>query len=190
MDNTIPTSPTHHEWMDHDDIPYYYYKQPDFAIENNPHECFSDSTIITTNTQNMTIDHQYSSQISGNDDIHESINPKTKPVIRKKFRASKKTPTTLLNASITNFRALVQQHTGCHTSPMFNNQKGPINLSFGPPNDHQNELFGSNSVEEGYNRNYGYYYNYEDQAENYTKDNLQQEKQESGGTSASYRFNF
>ncbi|KAL3376637.1 hypothetical protein AABB24_003194, partial [Solanum stoloniferum] len=181
--NTIPYSP-----------PYYY--QQDFALENNPHEYFSDSTIITTNTQNMTIDHhhhhQYSSQISENDDIHELISPKTtaiKPVTRRRSRASKKTPTTLLTASITNFRALVQQHTGCHTCPTFkNNQKGPINLSFGPPNDHddQNELFGSNSIGEG-SMNYGYYYNnHEDQDEKYSKDNLQQEKQESGYNSVNY----
>lgn len=184
--NTIPYSPTH-------DIPYYY--QQDFALENNPHEYFSDSTIITTNTQNMTIDHhhhhhhQFSSRISENDDIHELTSPKTttmKP-IRRRSRSSKKTPTTLVNASITNFRALVQQHTGCHTCPTFkNNQKGPINLSFGPQND-QSELLGSNSIGEG-SMNYGYYYNnnHEDQDEKYSKDNLQQEKQESGYNSVNY----
>lgn len=174
MNNTIPTSsPTHH-----------IHKQTDYAIEKNPHECFSDSTIITTTTQNMIIDHPYSSQISGNDDIHELTNPKTttiKPFSRRRSRASKKTPTKIVNASIANFRALVQQHTGCHTCPMFKHQKGPINLSFGPSNDDQNELFESNSIGEGS------IYNHEDQADKYSNDNLQQESATSA--SAGYSIN-
>ncbi|KAM3250773.1 hypothetical protein P3S67_023191 [Capsicum chacoense] len=192
MDNTFPTSPT--QWMDHDEMPYYY-QQTDFAVEN-PHEYFSDSTFITTkNTQNsidhyhhhqdsvITISPENSSQISGNNDIHhELISPKSsvmKP-IRRRSRASKKTPITRLNASIANFRALVQQHTGCHSSPTFKNQKGPINLSFGPStDDDQNEY------------SFGSYYNHEDQAEKYSKDNsLQQEEQESGtSASAGYSIN-
>lgn len=56
-----------------------------------------------------------------------------KPV-RRRSRVSKKTPITLLNANANNFRALVQQFTGCAASSTpisFGNQKGPINLSFG-----------------------------------------------------------
>ncbi|CAN4081802.1 unnamed protein product [Withania somnifera] len=187
--NTIPTSPT--QWMDLE-MPYYY-QQPHFSIEN-PHEC---STIITTsNTQNTMDHHPYSinstispensSQNSGNDH-HELISPKSSIVkpVRRRSRASKKTPTTLLNASIANFRALVQQHTGCHTSPMFNNQKGPINLSFGPSTDHeQNEYFGNNSIGEG-SMNFGYYYNHEHQAEKYSKDNYSKQEEQESGTSAS-----
>ncbi|GER33159.1 VQ motif-containing protein [Striga asiatica] len=46
-------------------------------------------------------------------------------------------PTTFLNASITNFRALVQQHTGCHTNE-HSTPKGPITLCFAssPENTH------------------------------------------------------
>lgn len=54
--------------------------------------------------------------------------------IRRRSRVSKKTPITLLNANANNFRALVQQFTGCAASSTpnsFGNQKGPINLSFG-----------------------------------------------------------
>ncbi|KAK4440367.1 VQ motif-containing protein 22 [Sesamum alatum] len=51
--------------------------------------------------------------------------------IRRRSRASKKTPTTLLNANANNFRALVQQFTGCHSAPpTFRTCKGPINLNF------------------------------------------------------------
>ncbi|CAN4080389.1 unnamed protein product [Withania somnifera] len=185
--NTIPTSPT--QWMDLE-IPYYYQ-------QTHPHELYSDSTIINTNTQNTTGDHhQYSintistensSHISGND--HELISPKSsiiKPV-RRRSRASKKTPTTLLNVSITNFQALVQQHTGCHSSLVFKNQKGPMNLSFGSSTNEKNEYLGSNSIGEG-SMNFGYYNNHEDQADKYSKDNyLQQEEQESGtSVSAGY----
>ncbi|XP_009622209.1 uncharacterized protein [Nicotiana tomentosiformis] len=192
MDNTIPTSPTN-QWMD---IGMPYYQQTDFGIANPYDQRFSDSTIITTGTTQNTIDqHQYSStlspenssQIAGNDDIHE-LSPKTskgKP-IRRRSRASKKTPTTLVNTSITNFRAAVQQYTGCdHTSPIFKNQKGPINLSFGPSTDDvQTEFFGSNLVGEG-SRNYGYYSNYEDQTER-SKDKLQQDQESGNSPSAAY----
>lgn len=54
--------------------------------------------------------------------------------IRRRSRASKKTPTTLLNANAKNFRALVQQFTGCPTPISFANQKGPVNLNFGLKN--------------------------------------------------------
>uniref|UniRef100_M1AK38 VQ motif-containing protein n=1 Tax=Solanum tuberosum TaxID=4113 RepID=M1AK38_SOLTU len=55
-----------------------------------------------------------------------------KSPIRRRSRASKKTPTTHLNADASNFRALVQQFTGCHTANTFlGAHKGPINLNFG-----------------------------------------------------------
>ncbi|KAM7258479.1 hypothetical protein ACFE04_014220 [Oxalis oulophora] len=55
-----------------------------------------------------------------------------KPVRRRRSRAPNKTPTTLLNASAGNFRALVQQFTGCRKR-----QRGPINLNFAlANNDH------------------------------------------------------
>lgn len=200
MENTIPSSPTDHEWMD---IRMPYYQQTDFGIAN-PYESFSDSTIITTqiNTSqavsissdhhrySSTLSPENSSQIAGNnDDIHElspKVTSKGKPVRRRSTRASKKTPTTLVNTSITNFRAAVQQYTGCdHTSPIFKNQKGPINLSFGPSTDDvQTEFFGSNLVGEG-SRNYGYYSNYEDQTER-SKDKLQQDQESGTSPSAAY----
>lgn len=59
-----------------------------------------------------------------NDDLIEPV--------RRRSRASKKTPTTILNASTSNFRALVQQFTGCHTRAY----RGPIYLNFSL-NNHQ-----------------------------------------------------
>ncbi|KAG6398177.1 hypothetical protein SASPL_139632 [Salvia splendens] len=43
--------------------------------------------------------------------------------------------TTFLNASISNFRALVQQHTGCHNAS--SSPKGPITLCFAAPTNHE-----------------------------------------------------
>lgn len=53
----------------------------------------------------------------------------TKPT-RRRSRASRKTPMIVLTADAKNFRALVQQFTGCQSSPS-SSFKGPINLNFG-----------------------------------------------------------
>ncbi|KAL3523133.1 hypothetical protein ACH5RR_015967 [Cinchona calisaya] len=55
---------------------------------------------------------------------------RTKPTTRRRSRASKKTPMILLNANTKNFRALVQQFTGCQNASS-TSFKGPINLNFG-----------------------------------------------------------
>ncbi|KAG6581510.1 hypothetical protein SDJN02_04533, partial [Cucurbita argyrosperma subsp. argyrosperma] len=57
---------------------------------------------------------------------------------RRRSRASRKAPTTLLNASTANFRDLVQQFTGFHAAGAvvpFGSHKGPVNLSFGQAGD-------------------------------------------------------
>ncbi|GFQ00862.1 hypothetical protein PHJA_002230100 [Phtheirospermum japonicum] len=54
---------------------------------------------------------------------------------RRRSRASKKKPMTLLKANPNDFRALVQRFTGCHSStPAFGNHKGPVNLNFAQHN--------------------------------------------------------
>lgn len=79
---------------------------------------------------------------------HE-LSPKNSTIkkapIRRRSRASKKTPTTHLNADASNFRALVQQFTGCHTANTFlGAHKGPINLNFGV--DENDDYEADNSV--------------------------------------------
>lgn len=68
-----------------------------------------------------------------NDEGSNIIN--TSKVTRRRSRASKKTPTTHLNANTSNFRALVQQFTGCPsnitTCVSLKRSKGPVNLNFG-----------------------------------------------------------
>lgn len=69
-----------------------------------------------------------------------TMSPKGVPKsIRRRSRVSKRTPTTHLNANTSNFRALVQQFTGCPRLPFSHgSQKGPINLSFGNRTDDNN----------------------------------------------------
>lgn len=132
MNNTIPTSPTY-QWMDDIQMPYNY-QQTEFGQPNFSHQL--DSTIMTTTSPPNYMTTTYPTSI-GHDSQYSNLSPdnsktsSTSKPVRRRSRASKKTPTTLVNASISDFRAVVQQYTGCHTSPI-NNQKGPINLSFGP----------------------------------------------------------
>ncbi|KAL8101401.1 hypothetical protein AgCh_033327 [Apium graveolens] len=98
----------------------------------------TNSTIVTTSfTTNNTSSPNNSTSL-GSGDVNVQLNAQGKP-IRRRSRASRRTPTTLLNASTTNFRSLVQQFTGCHNTKAssFGSQKGPVNLSFGNQNDHQ-----------------------------------------------------
>ncbi|KAF3949029.1 hypothetical protein CMV_025044 [Castanea mollissima] len=81
---------------------------------------FSYPMAVTTSVTNSTMVSPNSS--SGN---NGRLTPKgvSKP-IRRRSRASKKTPTTLLNANTNNFRALVQQFTGCPSASIsFSNQR-------------------------------------------------------------------
>ncbi|CAL5184464.1 unnamed protein product [Lathyrus oleraceus] len=130
MSNTTMTASTDQYWMQ-------FYQQPlmdDHAIEN-----FSDSTVMTTNplpleTMVLSPTNSYTNNTS------DQLTPKggnvSKP-IRRRSRASKRTPTTLLNANTTNFRQLVQQFTGCPSTTSSSMSlsslgvhKGPITLNF------------------------------------------------------------
>ncbi|KAK9267409.1 hypothetical protein L1049_009834 [Liquidambar formosana] len=99
------------------------FNQQTVAGQAAPPGGLTDATTVTTSSSNMA---------------GGQLNPKggclSKP-IRKRSKASKKTPTTHLNANTTNFRALVQQFTGCPTSSapssLIGTQGGPINLHFG-----------------------------------------------------------
>ncbi|XP_071703163.1 uncharacterized protein [Rutidosis leptorrhynchoides] len=72
--------------------------------------------------------------------------------IRRRSRASRKTPTTVLNASPTEFRALVQRFTGCDSkdnlalASVANLPKGPVNIDFSR-NDIVNHDQGSSRYE-------------------------------------------
>lgn len=99
---------------------HHHHQQPFMDISM---EGFSHATMVTT-----------SPTMSSNGHLTPKNN--TFKPIRKRSRASKKTPITLLNANSTNFRALVQQFTGCPTiksAMSFATHKGPITLNFQQP---------------------------------------------------------
>ncbi|KAL2454288.1 vq domain-containing protein [Abeliophyllum distichum] len=119
-----------------------YYQQSIIMDDHLLMPCpeFSDATTVSTTTNtNFDIDQtlfnpNYNAVLSCDSPENSTssagtdLKPKTSPGTpkRRRSRASKLTPTTFLNAHITNFRALVQKHTGCsHTD------KGPITLCFG-----------------------------------------------------------
>lgn len=108
------------------------------------------STIVTTSfTTNNNISTPTNSTTSIVSETYTHLNPQAtsaKP-IRRRPRNSRRTPTTLLNASTANFRSLVQKFTGCHnTKTSLNFQKGPVNLSFGKSRSQNIELGTSSRV--------------------------------------------
>lgn len=77
-----------------------------------------DSTVVTTtvtsaNTLNSPLGTGNSSSNTG----HLSPEGRVSKPIRRRSRASRRTPTTLLNTDTTNFRAMVQQFTGGPSAP-------------------------------------------------------------------------
>ncbi|XP_027339244.1 uncharacterized protein LOC113853016 [Abrus precatorius] len=120
---TMTMTATTDQWMQ-------FYQQPLMDALPPNREGFSDATVMTTSpTPTMPSEsNNILSPTSG------QLTPKgsvSKP-IRRRSRASKRTPTTLLNANTTNFRALVQQFTGCPSTTMstLGVHKGPITLNF------------------------------------------------------------
>lgn len=106
MNKTTPSS----TYNDHEWIETSYPQQTSVDAQLTPNGLFSDASPTPSSTT-------------------------TSKPIKRRSRASKRTPTTLLNANAKNFRALVQQFTGCPSTPMsFRNQRGPVNLNFGLKN--------------------------------------------------------
>ncbi|XWS67385.1 hypothetical protein CRYUN_Cryun04dG0002800 [Craigia yunnanensis] len=100
---------------------------------------FYDATTLTTSSCATSISNKLSPSSSFVAGDH--LTPKgciSKP-IRRRSRASKRTPTTLLNADAKNFRSLVQQFTGCRrrsTSISFDNPRSPVNINFALVKEH------------------------------------------------------
>lgn len=83
-----------------------------------------DIAAILSSTSTMFMDNDNS-----NGGGKGSVMEEEQPVTRKRCRASKHTPSTFLIAKPCDFRALVQQLTGCQSAD--SSYKGPINLNFG-----------------------------------------------------------
>ncbi|CAA2935776.1 Hypothetical predicted protein [Olea europaea subsp. europaea] len=89
------------------------YHQPQTNSYATFNDTVSDATIVTTTTTPTSFD------VTGTS-IQSNLGPEggiSKP-LRKRSRASRRTPTTLLNTDTSNFRALVQRFTGCPSAPM------------------------------------------------------------------------
>ncbi|TYH94618.1 hypothetical protein ES332_A12G051900v1 [Gossypium tomentosum] len=125
---------TSSEWMQ-----FYEQSMDEMSASSSLGFSDVDATIVASSESNQL------NLSSGRDDqLAKGSSPKP---IRRRARASKKTPTTLLNADASNFRALVQRFTGCPTTPPLstNNRRGPINLNFALGSD-QNQSGTASSV--------------------------------------------
>ena len=140
-----------------------------------PAEWFSGATAVTArcpatvSSSEVTVlspNSSYTASTTTASQLTPKSNIAFKPA-RRRSRASKRTPTTLLNANTTNFRALVQQFTGCpRTAMSFGVHKGPITLDFRQQQQQQQTLhhnttriiapFGNNKVEKLAHQQNGY----------------------------------
>ncbi|PIN17258.1 hypothetical protein CDL12_10080 [Handroanthus impetiginosus] len=147
---------------------YYHNLQPvghdQFATF---YQDFSDANIVSTNfhSKNSVVQDETAltntnviANMNGAISSPEIANPTTSPGKSKRWRSkgTSSKSTTFLNASVRNFRALVQQHTGCHTSN--SSPKGPITLCFASSSSsHQDSVMAINSPQAQYqyfNRQY------------------------------------
>lgn len=109
-----PTSSDDHHWMQ-------FYHQVDSQDGIPPGE--TDQFFDAGSKPGLKVS---SSSVSPRSGSGPGLSPKP---VRRRSRASKRTPTRVLNANANNFRALVQQFTGC-PSASITTFKGPVNLSF------------------------------------------------------------
>ncbi|KAK7861160.1 VQ motif-containing protein 22 [Quercus suber] len=132
---------------------------------------FSDPMAVTTSVTNSTTVSPNSSSVTNG-----QLTPKgvSKP-IRRRSRASKKTPTTLLNANTNNFRALVQQFTGCPSASIsFRNQRGPVNLDFGKEREENQSVV--TSVMGPFGNNYYYQHQQSQSPQHHLHQQFQQQQ--------------
>jgi hypothetical protein len=124
MNNTMPSSSD--QWL-----PFY-----DQAIDGAQQPVLSHGPTDTISSPSNSPGAANNGQLTPKGSV-------SKPA-RKRSRASKRTPTTLLNANANNFRALVQQFTGCPSAAIsFGNQKGPVNLDFGRGREENQRIISS-----------------------------------------------
>lgn len=93
----------------------------------------SDATVVTTTATSATaLTPLGSGNSSPNSSAHFSPEGRVSKPVRRRSRASRRTPTTLLNTDTTNFRAMVQQFTGGPSAPFASGaHPGGPNFGFG-----------------------------------------------------------
>ncbi|KAF5725554.1 mental retardation GTPase activating protein 4 [Tripterygium wilfordii] len=106
-----------------------------FYPKSIPHATTAVTTTATTTTTTTT-SNQFSSSSSGGFGPNLSLEGRVSKPIRRRSRASRRTPTTLLNTDASNFRAMVQQFTGGSTAPFGSAVQHPgvhnIDFELGP----------------------------------------------------------
>ncbi|XP_054819680.1 VQ motif-containing protein 22-like [Prosopis cineraria] len=121
---------------------FQFYQQPQ-DFHGVPSSSISDATAVTTvvSTAGVTTSssplipmlNSTSSAASTSTTTHLSPEGRVAKPIRRRSRASRRTPTTLLNTDTTNFRAMVQQFTGGPSAPFAPtpSSSGLASLGFG-----------------------------------------------------------
>ncbi|XP_042520889.1 VQ motif-containing protein 22-like [Macadamia integrifolia] len=104
----------------------------------------SDSTVVTSVSTPVT----GNSTLMGTGATHLNAEGRVAKPSRRRSRASRKAPTTLLNTDTTNFRAMVQQFTGVPSAPFTTgpHQTGPANFNFGLGNGLQQHNLNTASI--------------------------------------------
>jgi len=104
-------------------------------------EGFMDTTtcMSLSSTKSMMMSPTNSSHSNTTSGHHLTPKASAFKPIRRRSRVSKSTPITLLKANTSNFRALVQQFTGCPSTTAMSLaiHKGPITLNFQQGTNHQ-----------------------------------------------------
>ncbi|XP_016449485.1 VQ motif-containing protein 22 [Nicotiana tabacum] len=93
----------------------------------------SDATVVTTATTSIIS----SSTTPADHHNHGPADGRVSKPIRRRSRASRRTPTTVLNTDTTNFRAMVQQFTGGAITTPFASTQGTY-LGFGSSSSNNN----------------------------------------------------
>ncbi|XP_050381811.1 VQ motif-containing protein 22-like [Argentina anserina] len=90
-----------------------------------------EATVVTTTAATASASAAASNPSSSNNTNSLSPEGRVSKPVRKRSRASRRTPTTLLNTDTANFRAMVQQFTGGPSTASFSTQTGATNFGFG-----------------------------------------------------------
>jgi hypothetical protein len=175
MNNTTIPTDRHHQWL-----PFYDEIDQAAAIDGQLPPPLSHGPTDTT----------ISISSPGAPNNTHQLTPKgsVSKAARRRSRASKRTPTTLLNANANNFRALVQQFTGCPSAAIsFGNQKGPVNLDFGRGRE-ENQRIISSLMAPFTNNNYDHH-RFLQQSQSQQYHHQQQQQQQSMYSSGNININ-
>ncbi|KAK1309317.1 hypothetical protein QJS10_CPA09g00872 [Acorus calamus] len=131
-------SSTHTEWAQSLQRQW----QPSTAFDGFPP--MSEATVVTAVSSQGTTCGGSGGTGNSNAISHLNMEGRVGKTPRRRSRASRKPPTTLLNTDTTNFRAMVQQFTGgplaAYTPGFQSNFRGTMNLGYGGGQGHRQSM--------------------------------------------------